>query len=641
MNREIREIIKENDNRIRLINAPYDPFRGTQGVIPRSPVFCKEMGGELLVPDDMLAEHPEFASAIDPERIEEFVLLRFRYDFEYWAAYCARILTKESSEIAPFILRRPQRKLLKLMEEQRRANKPIRIILLKARQWGGSTLVQIYMAWIQLVHRKNWHSVICAQTRETASVIRGMYDTLISNYPDWMMGEIKFKPYQRMQNTVFVPQTGCRITVGTAEAPDTVRGQNFYMAHMSEVSIYPTTAKNNPALLFRATTSSILPMPYTIVVVESTANGTGNWFHEEWMKAKNGNSDKTPLFIAWFEIEIYSMPLDVTEEEFIDSLSEYEWRLWDMGATLQAINWYRYKSSECHSDDEMKAEFPSDDIEAFVHSGEIIFPQYACETLRKYCRKPDFIGDIYSKTGKNHGEDAAKDIGIAPFPKGCLQIWSMPDVNAGIARRYIVSVDVGGRSAKADFSVITVIDRYWILEGGVPEVVAEWRGHIDHDLLAWKAVQMAVFYQNALLVIESNTLETKDNPGAYTDDFILDQVARCYDNLYARQDPQRIREGLPPRWGFHTNRATKNTIVDNMVAIVRDAGYIERNNLAINEMETYERKPNGAYGAIDGCHDDILMTRMIALYVSSDIEPPSIIRSARTVKRTIASEATI
>lgn len=638
---EIQHIIHENKKRIDEINTPYDPFKGTPGVIPRTPVICQEMGGEILIPTDMLHDFPQFHPVVKSEDLQYFVTVRFKYDFEYWAAYCARIQIKEGAGIAPFILRRPQRKLLKLMEEQRLAGKPIRIILLKARQWGGSTLVQIYMAWIQLIHRTNWHSVICAQTRETASVIRGMYDTLISNYPSWIMGKIKFRPYQRMQNTVVVTQTGARITVGSAEAPDTVRGQNFYMAHMSEVAMYPTTTKNNPALLFRATTSSILPLPYTIVVLESTANGTGNWFHEEWLKAKNGNSDKTPLFVAWYEIEIYSMPLDIPYEKFIASMTEYEWMLWNMGATLEAINWYRYKAKECHSDDEMKSEFPSDDIEAFVHSGEIIFSQYHCNLLRKSCRQPETVGDICSKTGKSTGAESIKDIDMVPFANGRLQIWAFPDKSMNVSRRYIVSVDVGGRSAKADFSVITVIDRYWIIEGGVPEVVAQWRGHIDHDLLTWKAVQIAIYYNNALLVIESNTLETKDNPAAYTDDFILDQIADVYPNLYARHDPQRIRDGLPPRWGFHTNRATKNTIVDYMIAVVREAAYIERDHLAVNEMETYERKPNGAYGAIDGCHDDIIMTRMIALYVSSDIEPPAIIETnTHPSRHVIASEAT-
>ena len=62
-----------------------------------------------------------------------------------------------------------------MLEEMREAEQPIRLILLKARQWGGSTLIQIYMAWIQLVHRRNWNSVICAHLKESAANIKGMY----------------------------------------------------------------------------------------------------------------------------------------------------------------------------------------------------------------------------------------------------------------------------------------------------------------------------------------------------------------------------------------------------------------------------------------------------------------------------------
>ncbi|MBR5241403.1 MAG: hypothetical protein IKW05_05650, partial [Muribaculaceae bacterium] len=60
-----------------------------------------------------------------------------------------RIKNKMGDGDIPFKLNRPQRRLLAEMEEMRIKGKPIRIILLKARQWGGSTLVQIYMAWIQ------------------------------------------------------------------------------------------------------------------------------------------------------------------------------------------------------------------------------------------------------------------------------------------------------------------------------------------------------------------------------------------------------------------------------------------------------------------------------------------------------------
>ena len=640
--RDIENVIKENIQRLSVVNAPYDPWRGTPGVLPRTPLVVDGVG-EVLVPDDLIRDYPQYANGVGQDQLMQFTFHRFVYDFEYFCAYCVRVQDKEGAHIVPFVLRAAQRKLLRCLEDQRRANKPIRVILLKARQWGGSTATQIYMAWIQLFHRPNWHSVVCAHLKDAANNIKGMYATLLENFPEWIYGPIKFQPYQRTQNISYIKQTGARITVGSAEAPESVRSQNVLMAHMSEVGLYPETRKNNPSRLFRSVTSSILNKPYTMIVIESTANGTGNWFHTEWLNAERGKSNNIPLFVAWYEIEMYAMPLDVPYEEFIPTLTDYEWSLWNLGATLEAINWYRHKLREYHNHEEMMAEFPSTAIEAFVHSGEIIFNPEHCQLLRRTCREPEFKGEIFSHSNRNTGLQALQEIDTIEQYNGCLKIWQRPDTDTPVARRYIVSVDVGGRSAKADYSVITVLDRYWMLENGVPEVVAEWRGHIDHDLLAWKAAQIATYYNNALLVIESNTIESKDNPDAYTDDFILDQIADAYNNLYARHDPQRIREGLPPRWGFHTNRKTKQTLVDTMIAIVRSQSYIERNDLAIDEMLTYERLPNGGYAATIGHHDDILMTRMIALYVSQDIEPPAIIERNHHYSSTrhVITEATI
>lgn len=640
--RDIENVIKENIQRLSVVNAPYDPWRGTPGVLPRTPLVVDGVG-EVLVPDDLIRDYPQYANGVGQDLLMQFTFHRFVYDFEYFCAYCVRVQDKEGAHIVPFVLRAAQRKLIKSFEDQRRSNKPIRVILLKARQWGGSTATQIYMAWIQLFHRPNWHSVVCAHLKDAANNIKGMYATLLENFPEWIYGPIKFQPYQRTQNISYIKQTGARITVGSAEAPESVRSQNVLMAHMSEVGLYPETRNNNPSRLFRSVTSSILNKPYTMIVIESTANGTGNWFHTEWLNAERGKSNNLPLFVAWYEIEMYAMPLDVPYEEFIHTLTDYEWSLWNLGATLEAINWYRHKLREYHNHEEMMAEFPSTAIEAFVHSGEIIFNPEHCQLLRRTCREPEFKGEIFSHSNRNTGLQSLQSLDTIEQHNGCLKIWQRPDADTPVARRYIVSVDVGGRSAKADYSVITVLDRYWMLEGGVPEVVAEWRGHIDHDLLAWKAAQIATYYNNALLVIESNTIESKDNPDAYTDDFILDQIADAYNNLYARHDPQRIREGLPPRWGFHTNRKTKQTLVDTMIAIVRSQSYIERNDLAIDEMLTYERLPNGGYAATIGHHDDILMTRMIALYVSQDIEPPAIIERNHHYSSTrhVITEATI
>ena len=70
----------------------------------------------------------------------EWQLLRFRHDFAYWAATCVSIKDKCRGRRVRFVLNYAQRRLLAAFERQRLAGRPIRTILLKARQWGGSTL---------------------------------------------------------------------------------------------------------------------------------------------------------------------------------------------------------------------------------------------------------------------------------------------------------------------------------------------------------------------------------------------------------------------------------------------------------------------------------------------------------------------
>lgn len=121
--------------------------------------------------------------------------------------------------------------------------------------------------------------------------------------------------------------------------------------------------------------------------MESTANGTGNYFHQECERAKRGESDKEFLFIPWYEIEMYAIPVE-DPTAFAASLDEYEISLWRRGATLEAIAWYRQKRREYADHADMMAEYPSDDVEAFNHSGERVFDIRQVQRLRESCRPP-------------------------------------------------------------------------------------------------------------------------------------------------------------------------------------------------------------------------------------------------------------
>lgn len=636
-NAHIEQMIAENRRRHNLVATTYNPATGEGCYGERTLVTITDAPiPRQFIPSAMLQECHWTSLLAEAGSIELFITkhlrrrvsqrlindiwslwikYRIRYDFEFWAAMFVKIKDKMGQEDIPFILNRPQQRYLSMLESQRTAHKPIRIIMLKARQWGGSTITQVYMAWIQLVHQRNWNSIICAHLKDAAACIKGMYTKLLDNYPAWLLNSYEpahFQPFERSSNTSYIAQRGCKITICSSESPEAVRGNDAAMAHLSEAAFWSDTPAHTPESLIRAIHGSIALIPFSMVVIESTANGTGGYFHREYLRARRHESDKEAIFVPWYEIEIYSLPIH-NYHEFITSLDKYEKWLWQKGATLEAIAWYRTKRKEYTHHPDMMAEYPSDDVEAFSYSGERIFDSLAVQLLRKGCCLPPHRGDI---TGAQlTGYQALNDIHFIDEQQGLLQVWSMPRNDLDLRNRYIVTVDIGGRSHKADFSVIAVFDRAAMLHSNTIELVAQWRGHIDHDLLAWKAAQIATFYNKALLVVESNTLETTcDDSRSH---YILDTIAQHYRNLYARQATgDEINATAPSRWGFHMNRSSKTLLINTMINTLRNKQYIERDEAACHEFDVFERKPNGSFGAQDGEHDDMLITRCMGVFIA-------------------------
>lgn len=602
----ISDLMAENARRHAIDSSQqvYDPIVGIgcYGERCRVKTPVSELP-EALVPASML-DDPEYTSV---STADEWQMLRFRHDFEYWCAVCIHIRHKLTGRIAPFVLNAPQRTVLATLESDRLSGRPIRLIMLKARQWGGSTLVQMYMAWIQMVHRRNWHSLICAHVKDSAANIRGMFTQVLDEYPEAFWPDQvrpRLLPFERSSNVRTIAGRGCRVAVASAENYNAVRGMDMAMAHLSETAFWPSTPCRRPEDLIRAVCGSIAPEPMTLVAIESTANGVGNFFHSEWLRNMEGQGDKHCIFVPWYQIEIYSQPLpDDTAQvwQLWQNLTAYEKGLWQRGLTLERILWYHVKAREYSSLDQMHAEYPTTAEEAFTNSGAGVFATAKIEELRKGCTAPVTVGDV-SPEGV-----------IVSDARGPLQVWELPEPDTD----YVAAVDVGGRSGGADWSVIAVLSNTY-----PPRVVAQWRGHIDHDLLADRAMALGQAYNYAHLIVESNTLET-EMPGADCNLSVLARLARSYPNLYRRQAVDRLTATISDRVGFHTNRRTKPMLIDTLVSYVRRGAYVERDNDACNELSTYCQLPNGAYAARLGCHDDILMTRALALYILDAEHPTS------------------
>lgn len=319
---------------------------------------------------------------------------RYRDDFEAWARECVRIIDKETGREVPFVLNAPQRRVLALMERERRCRRPVRVIMLKARQWGGSTLVQIYMAWLQLVVCRGWNSLTCAHVKDAASAIRGMYARLLRSYPEELKtGSAKdwtLAPYEKSAATGYVAARDCQVAIATSMSPNSVRGSNFAMAHLSEVAFWADGDVRDAEEIVRTVSGTVLRVADSVVVMESTANGMDNYFYREWKRAEAGESDKLAVFVPWHEIELYRRPVAAEEiGRLVASLDEYERALLGEGVPLEAVAWYHDKRREYQTHEAMMAEFPSTAEEAFRTSRRPVFPPGTLPTASAVTATPN------------------------------------------------------------------------------------------------------------------------------------------------------------------------------------------------------------------------------------------------------------
>lgn len=690
--KKLKELLEEDKRRLTSLLASYRPITGENAPGLRFECVIEDFlkGKKLWLPVEMLKEKKfcaiikcgsiqafceKYMADLDQEKARDAVFrylirLRCKHDFYFFAYAYARIKNKDGGDDIPFLLRNAQIKLAKVFEQLRLHSqyRYIRVILLKCRQWGGSTLTDIYMAWLQIFWKTNWNSNIVGHQSSSATQVFDMYEKLINAIPTWLFYDIgqPFKPDTRklktsgtIQNIKYLIPRSCKIQTGSARNPESCRSGDAALAHITEEAFFPNTTEWTPAKVIKAASSSIQPDPLTFIVRESTPNGRENEFHDAWVAANSVDKDGkplsayTPVFVAWFEIEKYVLPF-ASEDERADFIiwlwknrndeqghGKYYWWLYECkGASFEGIHWYIEKSKEYETLDDMRQEFPSDDVEAFLFSGTTVFDPYKLKEMEEDCKgiEPIMVGDIEGDSYDAADPACMNNIRFVERSGGPLKVWAGPDNSEIVKHRYVVSCDIGGSHKTSDFSDIVVLDRYDEIYGGVPEIVAEWHGHCDADQLAMRCAQIAHFYNDAFLVIENNTAYSRmNNTEGNQSELFFPILIPLYSNLYsASQSKLKKVKNIEMKWGFNTNKATKVAVVKTMARIIRDGGYMERELAAIDECTYFlYYKQNDCYGAIAGKHDDRVMARAIALYVEKDMPAPEIIpfRSKAEIER--------
>lgn len=373
---------------------------------------------------------------------ERNIRARLKADFVHYAQRCLKIRTK-AGKVLPFELNIAQLHIHERVEEQRARTGKVRAIILKGRQQGCSTYVEGRFYW-RVSHSKGVRAFILTHEDDATSNLFELAERYHENCPALV------KPSTGASNAkeLYFDKLDSGYKVGTAGNKAVGRSSTVQLFHGSEVGFWPNAQQHAAGII-----QAIPDEPETEAFLESTANGIGNYFHQQWQAAESGASEYIAIFVPWYWQPEYRKE---TPEGFSLTSDEQKYKE-AYGLDLEQMAWRRSKIVELRDETLFKQEYPATAAEAFQVSG---LDPYIKPELVLAARKSEGVEGIGDK---KVGVDPARfgdDRTSITFRQGRKVHWirsyskkSTMEV-AGIVKLIIdevlpdqVAVDVGGLGA--------------------------------------------------------------------------------------------------------------------------------------------------------------------------------------------------
>ena len=510
-----------------------------------------------------------------------------------YMACCLRIKDKKGN-IVPLKLNKPQARFYEQIQALRKLGLPVRVLVLKARQMGFSTVIGGMLFWDSATSF-NAQSLVVAHQDEATNNLFAMSKRYYENLPE------PVKPLRKASNgrelefaapTNAPPGTlglNSSIRVATAGGRGIGRSFTFKTAHLSEFAFWPGNKNETLTGVMQAVPNE----PETMVAIESTANGYDQ-FKDMWDEAteawNRGERDGwCPFFAAWHEMDEYRMtpPPDFRQTEEEEQLAE------TYGLDDEQLAWRRWSIKvNCGGDINLfRQEYPASPEEAFLASGTCIFDQNAIVLWLEHVREKVIARGRYA-----YDYDGQRITGIRWEEASDGEIVLFAEPREGCP--YVIGGDTAGDSGGewSDFFVGQVLDNTTGLQ------VARLRGRMDEDEYARQMYCLGFTYNKALIGVEINfsTHPVKE----------LDRLN--YPNLYVREMTDTYTGKLKKAYGWKTDPITRPDLIATLKEVARDNLHLIQDEETLKEMLSFAKNQRGRPEALPGKHDDCVMALGIA-----------------------------
>ena len=487
----------------------------------------------------------------------------------------------KKNNIVPLVLNEPQLKYYNVIKEMYRQRKPIRIIILKARQMGFSTETEAVI-FKNVVTHHNYNAGIVAHKEDSTTNLFNMSKRMLEYLPD------EIKPEQKKSNAkelVFNNDQGTgldsRIKCMTAGGKGIGRSDTFTALHLSELAFWEGDKKATMTGLLQAVPNT----PDSMIIIESTANGY-EYFKEMWDRAVAGKSDFYPLFIGWNELKEYSMPytgFDLTQEE--RELKE------QYNLTLDQLTWRRWCiQNNCSGDiNQFKQEYPICPEEAFLSTGNCYFNKE--NIINRINTAPEPL--VRGKFTCYYDGIRIRNQKFLEQDDGNIKIYEYPQKRVP----YVLGGDTAGEGS--DFFTAHVINN---ITGKQVAVLKQQYNEIEY---VKQVYCLGMFYNCALIGLENNfsTYPTQ-------------KLAELnYPNQFVRKKEDQYNNKYEKSYGFKTTSITRPYILGLLQEIVHNNTDVIQDKETLREMLTFIVNDKGRAEAEEGYHDDLVMALAISYYI--------------------------
>jgi hypothetical protein len=477
------------------------------------------------------------------QNLDNAIKERLRTDPKFFIESCLFIIDKDSKKV-PFSLNYVQNKYYNGMTNMD--------VILKARKQGFSSLI-LALGLHRCLFVENSRCVVVSNellaTKRLLDRLRYFLKTCI--FP--------INTEKNSENEISFPDTNSSFYIGTAGSKTFGRGDDITFAHLSEFCFY-----ENIEIVTSVREAGTNNMK---IVLESTANGAGTPSHDIWLKSIKKEIDYKPNFFPWHENPDYRIKnvgiFDLTDEESkIRKLFNLDY---------EQIAWRREKVRSMPFNENFPQEYPACWEEAFLASGKMAFNYKSLYEQEQNKLPVKWDCDIVQKD---------TEILIVPQDFGMLKIWRSPKLGSA----YLITADTAEGIKGGAYSVADVYEiSTW-------EQVAQFRGHIKPNDFADKLYLLAVYYNYALLMCESN------HPGNAT----LARLEQLdYPNLWLN-----LEDNKP----WRTTSRTRALMISAARKCVNDLSIKINSETTINECRTFVLKKSGRIEASNGCFDDAVIT---------------------------------